>query len=289
MDQAAIAWITDTVVRALDRDPPEPVPLLFLLRRYTATGAPELRVALEPALARALERQADVQAGDERAGWLTLFAEALRLSGDERLHPAALDLMAALRGGWGRTADVERTAVSIEACLVACEIADPRAIVPAAIDELERVIGAAYRVGHGLARDGGADGRRGWLPDHVRAASALLTAHDITGRLPYSMLAEELVQLVRRTNWDDGAGRFAETALDDRASFLINCAAARVLGRLAELHAREDYRAGAVIAAGAAYDEDRSRILSALDGTYRAYGAASAAYGLALTEWLAMR
>ena len=56
---------------------------------------------------------------------------------------------------------------------------------------------------------------RGWsvrmLSDQIRSALAFLTAFELTGRLPYSMLAEELLQIARRDAWDrDGAGFGAE-------------------------------------------------------------------------------
>ena len=66
--------------------------------------------------------------------------------------------------------------------------------MPAAIDELERVVGGSYRPGDGLVRDRDGIRVRGSVGDHVRGASALLTAFELTGRLPYAMLAEELMQ-----------------------------------------------------------------------------------------------
>ena len=68
-----------------------------------------------------------------------------------------------------------------------------------AIDQLERVVGGGYRPGDGLvARSATASRRRGSVADHVRGASALLTALELTGRLPYSMLAEELIAIAGR-------------------------------------------------------------------------------------------
>ena len=62
------------------------------------------------------------------------------------------------------------------------------------IDDLEQVIRSAYEPGEGLM---GAS-----LLDQLRTALALLTAFELTGRLPYSMLADELLQFARRTGWD---------------------------------------------------------------------------------------
>src|SRR5205814_10059393 len=137
-------------------------------------------------LAGGLERGARAGAGDERARWLMLFAEAFDLSEDGRLPGAAGELIAAIRRDWGRHTDIDHAAASIEGCLAAAHLLDPQVVVPPAIDELERVVGSAYRVGEGLTG--------GSVADHVRLASALLTAYEVTARLPYSMLAEELLQ-----------------------------------------------------------------------------------------------
>ena len=77
MDRAAIERITNTVLAALASDEPvNPLALTFLLRRYRETDRADLRDALEPALARALDRSASVQSIRERAAWLQLLAEA---------------------------------------------------------------------------------------------------------------------------------------------------------------------------------------------------------------------
>ena len=91
------------------------------------------------------------------------------------------------------------------------------------------------------------------------------------------MLAEELIQDARRGPWDEG-------------DLIVHCGAARVLCRLAALHADDAYRGAAVIATGADYRGDASRILEsqsarALDRA-RSGPDESAAYALALGEWL---
>jgi uncharacterized protein YyaL (SSP411 family) len=155
--------------------------------------------------------------------------------------------------------------------------------VPDAIDELERIVAAAYRPGRGLARSvddpGGARGR---LDDYVRTSSALLTAFDFSGRLPYPMLAEELMQFARETLWDEGAGVFHDTFDRVQRSFTLNCGAAGVLCRLAALHGRSDYRAAAVIRPDADHAADAARILCSQSDTFREHGVTSASYGLAL-------
>lgn len=286
-------WITDAVVAAIEQgETVEADALRFLLRRYLATDRSDVQRALEPALARALDRLAIPvipvinATTDRRAAWLSLFSEATALSDDDRLRTAGAELIAALRQDWGRLSAVEQGVASVEACLAACQLVDPQSVVPDAIDELERIVAAAYRPGHGLARsidDPG--GARGHLADHVRTASALLTAYDFTARLPYPMLAEELMQFARQTLWDEQMGTFHDSTAEPQPSFAINCDAARVLCRLAALHSRSDYRAAAVLASDADYLADAARILTAQGRAYRERGLDSAVYGLALTEW----
>jgi uncharacterized protein YyaL (SSP411 family) len=151
---------------------------------------------------------------------------------------------------------------AVEACLRAADVGGDRAgaLIAATIDELERIVGESYEPGEGI----------GDYADHIRAAAALITAYDVTGRLPYAMLAEELMQASARMS----AGR----------GFAIECEAARVFCRLAALHDDEDYRAAAVIAPDANYRADASRMLTALSRRARAEGAPI--YGLALSELL---
>ena len=253
MNRAAIEWITDLVVGVIQRGAPfDADALRFLLRRYCATDRADLRDALEPGLANALRCQAAAATIGERAAWLTLFAEAAAISDDDRLQAAGADLIGALRQEWGRVDDVGIGATAVDACLLAgSHMLDPQSIVPDAIDELERIVAAAYRPGRGLARSvSDPGGARGALADHVFTSSALLTAFDFSGRLPYPMLAEELMQFARETLWDEESGAFHDPADDAQRVFAVNCGAARVLCRLAALHGRSDYRAAAVIRPG---------------------------------------
>ena len=290
MDRVALEWIADSLLAALARGAAVDAPALtFLVRRYRATLRVDLREALEPALASAVADQALVDTTGERAAWLTLFAEALALSDDERVRDAVAALIAALRSDWGRAGLVDAAMASVDACLACGHLDEGRRLVPAAIDELERVVAAAYNPGAGLAHSvGEPSGVRGCLADHVRAASALLTAFATTGRLSYSMLAEELMQFARRALWDDETGGFSASNGDRQQPFVLNCEAARVLCRLAALHGEREYREAAVLASGADYENDAARILSAGSRTYQVRGLSSAAYGLALEEWLAL-
>jgi uncharacterized protein YyaL (SSP411 family) len=246
----------------------------FLLRRYFVSDAPEVRDALGPALALALALAAspDVTVVG-RAAWLMLLVEATAVADDERIVPAVEQLVTALRREWPTQTAIDDASASVDACLRAAQVVGPE-LVQDAIDHLERVVGGSYRPGDGLVRDRGGIRVRCSVDDHVRGASALLTAFEVTGRLPYSMLAEELIAIA-------GRDRSADAAI------VIQCEAARVLCRLASLHDDPDYRGAAVIATGADYRAEASRVLAAQSVPARA-GAPSeaAAYGLALLDLL---
>ena len=283
---AELQRIADRVVDAVGRQRAvSPDVLTFLLRCYRATDAAPLRDALEPALALGLELRKAASTCRERAAWLGLFTEAAALSPDERLLDAIADLVPALRREWTGCRIVGDLATAIDACLNVIGIFDPRDLAAKAIDELEHLIAAAYRPGDGLAHDlDSPDLVRGQLADQLRAASALLTAYVLTWRLPYGMLAEELVLFARRTRWDDDQAAFRTDEGGD--GFALNCEAARVLCRLASLHHDDDYRHVAVVAVGADYHADAERILTAqaLSAHDRDL-ADAAAYGLALAEF----
>jgi uncharacterized protein YyaL (SSP411 family) len=115
---------------------------------------------------------------------------------------------------------------------------------------------------------------RGALTDHVLAASALLTAFEITGRLPYSMLAEELMQLSR-------------AELTATVDVEIACSAVSVWCRLAALHDDAAYRGAAVIAESADYDHDARQLLERI-ASLVATPTDAANYGIAFGEWRAL-
>lgn len=261
----------DAVARDEVRDASVPA---FLLRAYLGAAGGDLRDALAAALTTALDAStADVTVVG-RAAWLTLLVEATTVSEDERMAAAAAALVAGLRAGWPAQTRIDEASASVEACLRAAEVLGHDPPVQDAIDQLERVIGGSYRPGDGLVRERAGVGVRGSLADHVRAASALLTAFEITGRLPYSMLAEELMAVVVRE-------------LSPDADLVIQCEAVRVLCRLAALHDDPAYRGASVIAEGADYRADASRTLSALSARAIAGSPAdAAAYGLALLDFL---
>lgn len=142
------------------------------------------------------------------------------------------------------------------------------------IDGLERLVRSAYEPGEVLA---GAD-----LNAQLRSALAFLTAFELTGRLPYSMLAEELLQIARRQWWEERTGGFG-------ANFRANATGAQLLCRLAALHRDADYAAAVVIAPDARYELDAEQILTALAPIARSHRDDLAEYGMALLDWFALR
>ncbi|HEY7290304.1 MAG TPA: hypothetical protein VH583_10755 [Vicinamibacterales bacterium] len=235
--------------------------LLFLLRLYQLTGRADLADVLGNGLAAALRDHQHETTLRDRSDYLALFVEASALSGDERLAGAIGGLVAMLEPACASAA-IDEAIHAIGACLVAASLDQHRDIAPAAIDQLERVVGSTYRPGVAV----------GAFETQVHTAAALLTAYAISGRLPYSMLAEELMQTVRRSDASSPAG------------FRASCEAARVLCRLAALHGDPEYRRAAVFADDADYRGDAAAMLNAHADEARRLGSAGAIYGVAVLE-----
>lgn len=275
MPHGVIGRIVGTVLEADARgEPLDPAALALLLRHYVATGRDEAAAAVERGLARGLDT---IAGADDDAAWLELFAEAAPLTDDERLPAAAEVLTARVRATWpSRRGGVAAAMRSAGACLAASRILDSstrNAVIRSAVDELERIVGRVYRPGEAIAHSlEKPDEDDGDLRDHVESAAALLNAYEISGRLPYSMLAEELVQRAARTLTSD--------------DFFVRGAMARVLCRLAALHDDEEYRQIAVLAGQSDYAADAGRMLTAMSPQWQEFGAAAAIYGLAMDEWL---
>lgn len=246
-----VARVSDAVAAS---DAVDPIAVRFLLSQYAASAREDLSTIVGEALGRALQ-QHDACDGRDRVEWLQLFVDAAVWSEDERLRAAVASLLGA--------ADA-RAPDAIEAALRASMTVGDGARLAAAVDELERLVGRGYEPGDGVASI-----------DQFAVASALLTAFDVTGRLPYAMLAEELVQTAQRRG----------DAFFDTASA---CRAARVLCRLAALHADADYRDAAVVAPGADYGGDGARLLAEYAPHALATTREAALYGLALAHWLGL-
>jgi len=255
---AAVEYVSRDVVDALARgDVPTADALRLLLRGYAATGRDDFRNALETGLAQAIDIAAD-SSSESSPPWLVLFAEAADASDDERVRGAASNLASKSRLIWGATRSVGLAALSVDACLRA------NLDVAAAVDELERIVSAKYEPGEGV---------EGTLHDEMAVAGALLTAFSVSGRLPYAMLAEELVQHAR-----------PRLMSGDELPFAVGCDAAAVLARIAALHRDEDYRRAAVISPNADYAADAAAILERLAAGAPGRGLGAAAYALAAGE-----
>jgi hypothetical protein len=246
-----VARVTPAVAAS---DTADPVAIRFLLARYAATGDEALAAVVGGALALGLDHYALAPPADH-AEWLLLFGDAATWSEDRRVHEAVASLLATIDG---------RAIAAIEAALHASAAIGDGARLSSAVDDLERLIGGAYEPGDGVASI-----------DQYAAASALLTAFDVTGRLPYAMLAEEVVQTALRRG---DAHESAESA----------CGAARVLCRLAALHDDDAYVNAAVVAAGADYVGTSAQLLDAYEARALETTRGTARYGLALAHWLGL-
>jgi hypothetical protein len=286
LDEATLDWLTDRVVDsigdALARDKPVAAAAVhLLLRRFSVTAREDMAEPLGAALAREVDRQAQHGCDDDCESWIVLFSEAATVSEDPRLPRAAADLLEDLRGRWSshETGRVDQVMRSVEACLLSVNVPEARELAADAIDALERVVAGAYRPGQGVSHEIAKPSFvRGGLSDHVRSASALLTAYTLTARLPYAMLADELMQSVLRTPPDDPG--------DGDVSFALDCELARVFCRLAALHRDEEYRRTAVLAVNEDYGADAAQTLTALASSVHERGVEAAPFGLALAEWL---
>ena len=282
LDWATLDWLTDRILDALARDERVGAAALqVLLRRYSIEAREELTEPLGSALAQELDRQARDGCPDDREGWMAVFSEAAAISDDPRLARAAADLLDGARTRWsGRDLGaIDEVMRSVEACLLCVNLPEARALAPEAVDALERVVAGAYRPGQGVSHETGRPTFvRGNLSDHVCSASALLTAYSLTARLPYAMLADELMQSVVRTPPGEPDGRDALVTL--------NCELARVFCRLATLHRDDEYRRMAVLPVDKDYAADARRTLTALAPSVRERGVEAAPFGLALAEWL---
>jgi hypothetical protein len=297
LDETTLEWLTDRVVDSigdrLARDETIAAGALgLLLRRYSTGARADLAEPLGAALARELDRQAQHGCDDDREGWVALFSEAAAISDDPRLPRAAAELLKGLRARWSgslenvenadRLEAVEHVMRAVEACLLAVNVPEARELAAEAIDALERVVAGVYRPGQGVAHEmTKTTFVRGGLSDHVRSASTLLTAYLLTARLPYAMLADELMQSVLR---------IPPAGPEDRdVSFAVNCDLARVFCRLAALHRDEEYRRTAVLAVDEDYAAEAAQTLDALASSVRERGVDAAPFGLALDEYLKVR
>ena len=227
-----------------------PAGLTFLMRRYAAAGGEELRPVVERGLTQTLDR---VAAGECGPAWIHVLCEAVAITDDERVVDALADASRALCSAWPCRGPLLDAMRSVDASLAASSVVG-RDLVNASVDELERIVCLVYRPGERLPRSlRNPDSDDGGLDEHVAAATALLTAYGVTARLPYSMLAEELIQPVRGMGGPEGPH-------DARQGPYY----ARVLGRLARLHDDDEYVRAAVVVRSSDYRAQAHAILEGL-------------------------
>ena len=204
---------------------------------------------------------------EDNAALLHVYVEAAITLGDRRWKDRAGDIVRWARAtmsdsaGSGffnaatprvidRTIYVDRNAMMCGACIRAAALFDDIWLRDFALEVFESVVVPSYKPGDGVAHvtaSSASPAVRGLLTDQIHAASAAVWAHAATGRLPYSMLAAELLQFAVRTMWDEKAGRFRDRveAADPVAPFELNCHAAYVLNRLGLITGDAGYHARA--------------------------------------------
>jgi len=270
VDGAVVDRIADRIARTLQAG--EAVPssaLRLLVRRFVATGRDEWRPGLQCGLSAATWPDGP---GPAAPGWLHALADALVIADDDGLREAVRAQAHACRAAWPARGALRDAAWSVDACLAAAAALSDGLLLADAVDELERIVGLAYEPGEGVAQSLRTAIREpGDLATHVAAALALLRAFDVSGRLAYPMLAEELMQA-----WLPVDTGEVGPALE----------AARVLFQLAHLQEDADYRDATVTRTGAGYDRHGERILHAVSSAPEAPLGLAAAYGLAMEEWL---
>ena len=186
-------------------------------------------------------------------------------------------------GAIDRTVYTDATAVMASAYVHGASVLDDRSLLEFAADSVDRVVMATYERGAGVGHVATGDaGTRGLLADQVLASAALLDLYEATGQPAYLDMPRELMAYCRRALWDDAGGFLdRDPALpepDAPVGLLrepvhpldLNCRAAMVLARLAELAEEPDY-----------LDLAR-RTLTRQTPSYRGLGLDGAAYVLAL-------
>jgi uncharacterized protein YyaL (SSP411 family) len=157
-----------------------------------------------------VERDAATQ-----AAILRVLAEGLELGDDGSWREALNRLAACVGRRWlprddaGGPAYTDAVADLAGAALVSAAALDDRALARRALSALEDVALATYRPGHGVSHATGPGAPR-LLADHVSVIRTLLDTHELTGELPYSMLAEELGWFVLQNFGDERAGAFVD-------------------------------------------------------------------------------
>lgn len=178
-----------------------------------------------------------------------------------------------------RSIYAEGTARMAMAFLHAAARFEDSSLAEFAAASLERVVGATYERGNGVAHaaDGG-EAVRGLLADQVWTSAALLELYAAAEREVHLDMAQELMRFAERHLHDPARGCFVDRAVAPEdigllraplVPFGANCMAVRVLARLAGLTGHDDFQSRA------------ATVLEALGPAARARGAGAAPWVLA--------
>lgn len=186
-------------------------------------------------------------------------------------------------GAVDRTVYTDATAVMASGYVHGASVLDDDSLLQFAAESVDRVVMATYERGAGVGHAATGDASpRGLLADQVLASAALLDLYEATGQPVYLDLPRELMAYCRHALWDETGG-FADRdptlrgpdapvglVRDPVYPLDLNCRAAMVLARLAELAEEPGY-----------LDLAR-RTLMRQTPSYRGLGLDGAAYVLAL-------
>ena len=183
-----------------------------------------------------------------------------------------------------RAVYADGTALMARAFAAASRTLRDSSLLEFAVDAIEHVLSGTYERGGGIAHRAGArTGVRGLLADQVRASAALLDLHELTDREVYLDMAQELMHFALHHLWDTAGGGFLDRVHtpDDIGllrepvrPFAVNCEAARVLLRLAN------------ITTDPAFRDRAAATLAAQTPLARAHGLDAAPYALAMRDLL---
>lgn len=211
-----------------------------LIRLYLDAGAALDQARFTERAADALRYVQSCLADPADGGWYAVQHAADAFYAADETRRAGMSPPAVTRRMYA-----DSVAAMVSAALQAAEVFGDSGLRQFALTSLERVLLACYKPGDGVAHYH-EDGRRcrGLLGDQVAMAAACLDAHAATGNVVYEMMAEELMHFAAGRLWDEERGAFLDRTPDGGADdigllaaplhpFVLNCAAAAVLRRLA--------------------------------------------------------
>jgi uncharacterized protein len=181
-----------------------------------------------------------------------------------------------------RTLYTDWNAMAVSAALHAGRVMKDASLSEFAVRSLERIAALSYQPGHGMAHYfDEAPHVRGLAEDQVAMAVASLDTFEATGNVVYEMMAQELALHLIRQMWDEEGGFFDRAVAGDAdvgllreriKPFAVNCAAARLLRRVARTSRKPSFL------------DYADRTLSAMASRAAAEGPLAAEYVLAVRD-----